>query len=63
MPWLNWVFEELGVKYGDHEVPEKLWRITATKVDSSKAKANNRKVVSQHFSQKKAKVLGGGTSS
>jgi len=24
MPWLNWVFEEMKVKYGDHRVPEKV---------------------------------------
>lgn len=48
MPRLNRVFEELGVKYEDHEVPEKLRRTTAAKVDSSKVEAKKRKVVSQH---------------
>ena len=24
MPWLNWVFEEMKVKYGDRRVPEKV---------------------------------------
>ena len=63
VPRLNQVFEELGVKYGDREVPKKFRNVVVLKVDSCKAKAKKRKVGSQWPSQKKAKFLGDGESS
>jgi len=63
VPRLNQVFEELGVKYGDREVPKKFQNVVVLKVDSCKAKAKKRKVGSQWSSQKKAKFLGDGESS
>ena len=54
MPWLNWVFEEMKVKYGDCKVPEKVLKSIEDKaakasksavapVATAQAKSNKRK--------------------